>query len=254
MTQAYSVSRGPADPDESAGAPFPTKNLENAEVVHSSYSSKARQKKFHRHFKQVNIEEKVLKYYSCALVGDILLQGHLYITENFFAFYSNVFGYVTKLLIPAADVLKISKEKTAKIIPNAVGISTEDEKHVFGSLLSRDSTYKFMVQVWKAAINSNSVQVSKPEPSDDDSTVSSGNEEEPSSFISNLTPGASSDNKKNLLDETFDESGQNSQKFTTILVLVIALLAFLFASAGYLLYRIVLIQNNFKDFSSSTKR
>ena len=35
--------------------------------------------------------------YSCALVGDILLQGHLYITENYFAFYSNVFGYVTKV-------------------------------------------------------------------------------------------------------------------------------------------------------------
>ncbi len=35
--------------------------------------------------------------YSCALVGDILLQGFLYITENYFAFYSNVFGYVTKV-------------------------------------------------------------------------------------------------------------------------------------------------------------
>lgn len=49
------------------------------------------------------------------------------------------------------DVMDVSKEKTAKIIPNAVGISTEDEKHVFGSLLSRDSTYKFMVEVWHAA-------------------------------------------------------------------------------------------------------
>lgn len=56
-----------------------------------------------------------------------------------------------QLLIPTVDVLKVSKEKTAKIIPNAVGICTEDEKHVFGSLLSRDSTYKLMVQVWKAA-------------------------------------------------------------------------------------------------------
>lgn len=56
-----------------------------------------------------------------------------------------------QLLIPTVDVLKVSKEKTAKIIPNAVGISTEDEKHVFGSLLSRDSTYNLMVQVWKAA-------------------------------------------------------------------------------------------------------
>ena len=35
--------------------------------------------------------------YSCALVSDILLQGHLYITENYFAFHSNVFGYVTKV-------------------------------------------------------------------------------------------------------------------------------------------------------------
>jgi len=56
-----------------------------------------------------------------------------------------------QLLIPTADVLKVSKEKTAKFIPNAVGIFTEDEKHVFSSLLSRDSTYKLMVQVWKAA-------------------------------------------------------------------------------------------------------
>lgn len=94
----------------------------------------------------------MLNYYSCALVGDILLQGHLYITPNYFAFYSNVFGYVTKLLIPATSVLKISKEKTAKIIPNAVAIATIDERHVFCSLLSRDSTYKLMKQVWDAAM------------------------------------------------------------------------------------------------------
>jgi len=94
----------------------------------------------------------VLNYYSCALVGDILLQGHLYITPNYFAFYSNVFGYVTKLLIPTVSVLKISKEKTARIIPNAVAVATEEDRHVFCSLLSRDSTYKLMKQVWDAAI------------------------------------------------------------------------------------------------------
>lgn len=97
-------------------------------------------------------DERVLNYYSCALVGDILLQGHLYITPNYFAFYSNVFGYVTKLLIPTASVLKISKEKTARIIPNAVAVATEEERHVFCSLLSRDSTYKLMKQVWDAAM------------------------------------------------------------------------------------------------------
>ncbi|XP_030028829.2 uncharacterized protein LOC115446344 isoform X2 [Manduca sexta] len=113
--------------------------------------SKSRQKKFQRHFPQVGPEEKVLNYYSCALVGDLLLQGHLYITKNYFAFYSNVFGYVTKLLIPTTSVLRITKEKVARIIPNAVGVCTRDERHVFGSLLSRDSTYKLMTHVWKAA-------------------------------------------------------------------------------------------------------
>ncbi|XP_017761978.1 PREDICTED: GRAM domain-containing protein 3-like isoform X2 [Eufriesea mexicana] len=117
-------------------------------------TSSARQKKFHRHFSQVAADERVLNYYSCALVGDILLQGHLYITPNYFAFYSNVFGYVTKLLIPTVSVLKISKEKTARIIPNAVAIATLDERHVFCSLLSRDSTFKLMKQVWDAAIES----------------------------------------------------------------------------------------------------
>jgi hypothetical protein len=35
--------------------------------------------------------------YSCALVGDIFLQGNLYVTYNYFAFHSNVFGYVRKV-------------------------------------------------------------------------------------------------------------------------------------------------------------
>lgn len=59
--------------------------------------SKARQKKFMRHFPNVEEGEKVLNHYSCALVSDILLQGNLYITANYFAFHSNVFGYVTKV-------------------------------------------------------------------------------------------------------------------------------------------------------------
>lgn len=109
--------------------------------------------------------------YSCALVGDILLQGHLYVTYNYFAFHSNVFGYVRKvsslfavcsslqfvinlsflyqLLIPMADVRKITKEKTAKFFPNAIAISTNTEKHLFSSLMSRDVAYRLALSVWK---------------------------------------------------------------------------------------------------------
>ena len=62
-------------------------------------STRSRQKKFLKNFKQLPQEEVVLQRYSCALVSDILLQGHLYITENYFAFHSNVFGYVTRVSI-----------------------------------------------------------------------------------------------------------------------------------------------------------
>uniref|UniRef100_A0A1L8E1B3 GRAM domain-containing protein n=2 Tax=Nyssomyia neivai TaxID=330878 RepID=A0A1L8E1B3_9DIPT len=149
--------------------------------------SSSRQKKFHRHFQQVSTDERVINYFSCALVSDILLQGHLYITDNYFAFYSNVFGFVTKLLIPIVSVVKISKEKTAKIIPNAVGVATIDERHVFGSFMSREAAYRLMVSVWRPlvpaddipetpAIKAPDVEVSEYSIEEDSSCSVSGNE------------------------------------------------------------------------------
>ncbi|XP_058448713.1 GRAM domain-containing protein 2B-like [Malaya genurostris] len=145
----------------------------------------SRQKKFSRHFTQVE-DEKVINYFSCALVSDILLQGHLYITQNYFAFYSNVFGYVTKLLIPTVSVVKISKEKTAKMFPNAVGVQTCDDRHVFGSFMSREAAYRLMCSVWRPvappeieepiAQKVPDVEVSEGSIEDDSSCSISGNE------------------------------------------------------------------------------
>ena len=75
---------------------------------------RTRQKKFGKYFKELQgefvTESKYVNVMSilnihwffnsgigCAFVGDILLQGHLYVTDNYFAFHSNVFGYVTKV-------------------------------------------------------------------------------------------------------------------------------------------------------------
>ncbi|KAH8396488.1 hypothetical protein KR222_011362 [Zaprionus bogoriensis] len=147
--------------------------------------SSSRVKKFHRHFTQVSKDEKLINYFSCALVGDIPLQGHLYITDEHFAFYSNVFGYVTKVVIPTASVTKISKEKTAKIIPNAVGVATADERHVFGSFISREAAFRLMCTVCSQLASGTEI-LPKPLPLaeeyllDDDSSCSiSGNESPP---------------------------------------------------------------------------
>ncbi|XP_063245086.1 GRAM domain-containing protein 2B-like [Bacillus rossius redtenbacheri] len=237
-------------------------------------SSKYRQKKFHRHFKQVAAEERVLNYYSCALVGDILLQGHLYITKNYFAFYSNVFGYITKVLIPTVSVLKISKEKTARIIPNAVGVATEDEKHVFGSLLSRDSTYRFMVQVWKAAVNAGP-EIALPSKemdsvsgdiplNDDDDDSSTGSEHScpptPLEIATEISHSESCAPKLPLgrvvaghtllrPPQVAAPGGQGAEpavaRPTLLLLVSTALLVLLFLSAALLLYRIGRIHHQF---------
>ena len=49
-------------------------------------------------------------------------------------------------------MISITKEKTAKIIPNAVAVSTEEETHTFTSLISRDATFKAMTKAWRKAI------------------------------------------------------------------------------------------------------
>lgn len=97
--------------------------------------------------------------FSCAFVSDILLQGYLYITKNYLAFYSNVFGYVTKLLIPITSVTKISKEKTVKIIPNAIAVVTYDERLVFSNFLSRESAFQLMIQIWKDAMPNSDIDI-----------------------------------------------------------------------------------------------
>ncbi|XP_042236081.1 cyclic GMP-binding protein C-like isoform X4 [Homarus americanus] len=169
LSRPYRVSNGSDDEPrgfrkKSASALHALKNLSrstpamspSASPRHSDSEGPPRvskgTKKFMRHFADAPASEWVLNYFSCALVSDILLQGTLYITPNFFAFYSKIFGHVSRLLIPVTQVAGIQKERTAKIIPNAVGLQMLDGKsYVFGSLLSRDSTYKLMLHIWKKA-------------------------------------------------------------------------------------------------------
>lgn len=141
---------------------------------------KSHSQRFHRRFPEVDPDEPLLDYYSCALLADILLQGQLYITENYFAFYSNIFGHKTQILIPVRDVVEVTKECTARIIPNAVGICTEEEKYVFGSLLSRTSTFQLMKQIWLSSADPDLSMVEDSESGNTSSLVPNVTEDEDS--------------------------------------------------------------------------
>ncbi|KAJ2884234.1 hypothetical protein FB639_001998 [Coemansia asiatica] len=103
---------------------------------------------FHMLFRNIPINELLIEDYGCALQRDILVQGRLYLTENFVCFYSNIFGWVTSLIIAFDEIMTIEKKMTALIIPNAIQISTLHAKHFFGSFMYRDSAYNQLYDLW----------------------------------------------------------------------------------------------------------
>ncbi|XP_067886038.1 GRAM domain-containing protein 2B isoform X2 [Heterodontus francisci] len=102
---------------------------------------------YHKLFKHVEKDELLKQSFTCALQKDILYQGKLFVSENWICFNSKVFGRDIKIAIPVFSVTQIKKHKTALLVPNALCISTELEKFMFVSLLSRDATYKLLKSV-----------------------------------------------------------------------------------------------------------
>lgn len=138
--------------------------------------SKSRRDQFCKVFPDIAETEEVIKSYHCAFVRDILLQGFLYITPNWFCFYSKLLGKKC-IRIPVAVVTNITKKKTAIIIPNAIRVNTETNKYVFGSLMSRDNTYQIMFSVWqekrKMLLTSIPLEAEKSDVNEDFETVAS---------------------------------------------------------------------------------
>ncbi|KAK2844947.1 hypothetical protein Q5P01_011606 [Channa striata] len=129
----------------------------NAKKVQSWYNVlsptyKQRNEDFRKLFKKLPDTERLIVDYSCALQKDILLQGRLYLSENCLCFYSNIFRWETTITILLKDVTSMTKEKTAKLIPNAIQISTDNEKHFFTSFGARDRSFMMIFRLWQNAL------------------------------------------------------------------------------------------------------
>ncbi|KAL4660638.1 GRAM domain-containing protein 1B-like isoform X1 [Arapaima gigas] len=129
--------------------------LDHWRPLHShplSPTYKQRNEDFRKLFKQLPDSERLIVDYSCALQRDILLQGRLYLSENWICFYSNIFRWETLLTVRLKDVCSMTKEKTARLIPNAIQLCTDSEKHFFTSFGARDRTYMMMFRLWQNAL------------------------------------------------------------------------------------------------------
>ncbi|KAL7029056.1 hypothetical protein ACKWTF_006077 [Chironomus riparius] len=118
-------------------------------VIYPSY--KSRSDDFKKLF-SIPEDERLLVDYSCAIQKDILVHGRLYVSQNYVCFHANIIVYETRFVLKWKDVKSISKEKVAKVIPNAILLTTEDEKHFLTSFTSRDKSYLMLFRIWQNAL------------------------------------------------------------------------------------------------------
>ncbi|XP_076332600.1 protein Aster-B-like isoform X1 [Tachypleus tridentatus] len=119
-------------------------------VLNPTYKSKSDD--FKRLFRDLPESERLIVDYSCALQKDILVHGRLYVSQNYFCFYANIFRWETFLLLRCRDITSMTKEKTARVIPNAIQVCTDSEKHFFTSFGARDKTYMMLFRIWQNAL------------------------------------------------------------------------------------------------------
>ncbi|XP_035130022.2 protein Aster-C isoform X1 [Callithrix jacchus] len=115
----------------------------------SSSTYKDRNEEYRRQFTHLPDTERLIADYACALQRDILLQGRLYLSENWLCFYSNIFRWETTISIALKNITFMTKEKTARLIPNAIQIITESEKFFFTSFGARDRSFLSIFRLWQ---------------------------------------------------------------------------------------------------------
>ncbi|CAL8111389.1 unnamed protein product [Orchesella dallaii] len=142
----YVPSQGPT----SSIKPRIKKKMWYQQIFSTSY--KTRSGDFKKIFKDLPLKERLIVDYSCALQKEILLQGRMYVSQNYVSFYANIFGWETQTSISFKEIESITKEKTALIIPNAIQISTMTEKFFFSSFVTRDTTYVMLFKLWQSAL------------------------------------------------------------------------------------------------------
>ncbi|KAG8292539.1 Protein Aster-B [Homalodisca vitripennis] len=136
---------------------------------------KTRSEDFKRIFKDIPPEERLVVDYSCAIQREILIHGRIYASQNFLCFYANIFRWETQddegsdrlhflfftqenvdcvraVVVKWKDITSITKEKSALVIPNAILIHTNSEKHFLTSFATRDKTYLMLFRIWQHAL------------------------------------------------------------------------------------------------------
>jgi len=191
----------------------PIAQVSAPKITGFAVASKKRNRDFHQLFRSVPDDDYLIEDYSCALQREILAHGRLYVSEGHLCFSSNIFGWVTTLVMSFDEIVSVEKRSTALVFKNGLVISTLHAKNVFASFTSRDSTYDLIVGIWKLGHPSlrssiNGVRI--------DETGGGDKTEKIDGNAAASQSGSESDSEEDEDDEIYDEDEdeRDSMSFT----------------------------------------
>lgn len=149
FAQPSEYSSGSEETDEEESDDVDDVTADLMPVTGFAVASSKRNADFHELFPDIPEGDYLIEDYGCALQKDILVQGRLYISENHVCFHANIFGWITDLTIPMHEIITLEKKMTAFVIPNAILITTRNNKYTLASFLSRDNTYEVIHNSWR---------------------------------------------------------------------------------------------------------
>ncbi|XP_072924312.1 GRAM domain-containing protein 2B isoform X1 [Hemitrygon akajei] len=214
----------------------------------------------HKQFKDLPETENVIDSFKCALHKEVPYHGKMYVTDNYICFYSSILKE-TKLVVPVTDVVVLKKQNIAFVVPSALCIKTsEGEKHLFGSLRSRDLTFKVLKSVCphlETASPSISPQASIPETDYDAETkilqeLNQSSLEDDSQELDTVDciqdseqPVSTASNSwftRVMKKMKFFDAFHELTAFNTLIIIYILLVLLLLISSGYIGLRIVALE------------
>ncbi|CAF0818181.1 unnamed protein product [Rotaria sordida] len=132
---------------------YSTEKMKHRIIQPFQSTYRQRNEEFRKVFKDVPNDERLIVDYSCAWQKEILIQGRMYISQNYLCFYANFLKWETSLCLKFKDIIGITREKTAKVIPNAIEVRTnKNEKYFFASFATRDKTYAMIFRIWQTVL------------------------------------------------------------------------------------------------------
>ncbi|KAJ7961911.1 GRAM domain family protein, putative isoform 1 [Quillaja saponaria] len=164
LSSPTSTSNGcetPGRSEQSIFSPDPRKD-----IVDVKSPAELRSEEYRQLFR-LPAEEVLIEDFNCAFQENILIQGHMYLFVHFICFYSNIFGFETKKIIPFHEVTTVRRAKTAGIFPNAIEVHAIDKKYFFASFLSRDEAFKIINDGWTQHGNGAKAITERQEPISD---------------------------------------------------------------------------------------